>query len=381
MKKIIISVVVLIAIIIIGYVGYVWYQGPLCCDNDTQPNYKDMLKENGVYKNERYGFSFEHPSKYVIEESADSIKLKGLDGFGVKIVPANNYVFDVASDIGKYVFLPEKNIWFDLDTERNICSFKYGYANVNYSPEGKDYKWSHFGMGDACAVNYEKVVVAPDGNLIVLGNLSDCDTTKEKMELREKIINSFQIDNTRDGVCSYQGDSEEFIIRDKAKNILKAIKDKDIKTLSSYVHPLEGTRFSQDGVVWLENDIVLKPTELESAYSNSFIWGHADGSGFPIQKTFSDYLGSYLGADYLNQATSSYNKILRGGSTSQNNLEAKYSGKNFVSFYIPSTSTYISEDGKSVDNPMSWTSVNLVFDRLNGQKWYLIGIVKDNWTI
>ncbi len=174
----------------------------------------------------------------------------------------------------------------------------------------------------------------------------------------------------------------EEMVKNRSEEVLKAINEKDINKFKSLIHPTKGVRFSKDGVVYLETDKKLTTSEIESlVISNKVIlWGYSDGSGFPINKTFIEYFSQYSNPNYLEAPEVSYDNTLRAGANTTNNIKEKYQNNHFISYHYPYTSTYKNDKGEEVVQPMSWTTLNLVFEEYQ-DRYYLVGIVRDNWTI
>src|SRR5690606_23661618 len=99
--------------------------------------------------------------------------------------------------------------------------------------------------------------------------------------------------------------------------------NKDIDKFKTLIHPTEGVRFSKDGVVSLESDKQFTVEQINNLIKNNevILWGYADGSGFPINKTFTEYFSQYSKNNYLKAPRISYDKVLRGGANTISNIE------------------------------------------------------------
>lgn len=164
------------------------------------------------------------------------------------------------------------------------------------------------------------------------------------------------------------------IIVDLTKQILTVIKAGDYATLSSFFHPVAGTRFSPYGFIDTTKDIVLTATEFLQQFKKQtrLNWGNYDGSGAPILLTVEDYFKKFVyDEDFLHAEKTSFNKTAPAGN-SLNNLESVYKDANF-------TESYFSGSGKRPDG-MNWSCLRLVYKKYHG-KIYLAGIVHDQWTI
>jgi len=105
----------------------------------------------------------------------------------------------------------------------------------------------------------------------------------------------------------------------------------------------------------------------------TYTWGtYLDGSGTPIELKFKDYYPLFVySADFANPDQKAFNQSIGQGNTI-NNLTAYYPGAEFVEYHFTGFDPQL--EGKD------WQSLRLVFLIQNG-KYYLIGIVHDQWTI
>ena len=153
-----------------------------------------------------------------------------------------------------------------------------------------------------------------------------------------------------------------------------ALGDRDFEGIATLVHPVDGVRLSPYGFVDLESDKVLSPDELVAAAADPtrYLWGHYDGTGEPISLTFSEYYQRFVfDADYATAEQTGYDTQIGSGNTI-NNIADVYPGAITVEYHF---------SGFDPDmQGMDWRSLRLVFSRYTG-KWYLVGIVHDEWTI
>ena len=174
-----------------------------------------------------------------------------------------------------------------------------------------------------------------------------------------------------------QKDTEQYlksIIDKKAKEVLYAIKSKDMDKLSVEVHPTKGIRFSPYSYVNESSDLVFSSKEIKEIKSNAteYLWGNYDGSGEPIKATFSDYYERFIyDADFINAKEVGYNRSIGKGNTENNSFQF-YKNSIIVEYHFPE----IDPQYKGID----WRSLRLVFEKLN-DAWYIVGIIHDQWTI
>lgn len=166
----------------------------------------------------------------------------------------------------------------------------------------------------------------------------------------------------------------EKITAGRAKEVILAIKDKDMVKLSTFIHPGKGIRFSPYSYVDLENDLVFTASRIRNilADKTEYTWGAYDGSGLPIELTFEEYFKRFIyDQDFANATEIGYNRIIGRGNTINNNFEV-YPGAIIVEYHFPGF------DPKY--EGMDWKSLRLVFEE-KADAWHLVGIIHDEWTI
>ena len=159
------------------------------------------------------------------------------------------------------------------------------------------------------------------------------------------------------------------------KEILNSIKKKDYQSLSNHIHPILGLRFTPYATVNLNNDVVVKPNELVKMMKDSdthLFWGSYDGTGDPIDLITKDYFAQFVyDVDFINAEKITINKSSARGN-SINNIASIYPECDYVE-------NYFSGFDKQYDG-MDWRALRLVFKK-EGERYYLVGIVHDQWTI
>jgi hypothetical protein len=158
-----------------------------------------------------------------------------------------------------------------------------------------------------------------------------------------------------------------------AQGVIEALKAKDMGKLASFIHPAAGVRFSPYVNV-KDTDLVFTPDQLAGAMQDSknYVWGVFDGSGAPIELTFSDYYAKFVySMDFASAAEVSYNHILSIGNMIDNSRDF-YPNSIIVEYFLPGTDPQY--------GGMDWQSLRLVFQTIDNQ-WYLVGIIHSQWTI
>ncbi|CAM3412387.1 hypothetical protein [Marinicrinis lubricantis] len=170
------------------------------------------------------------------------------------------------------------------------------------------------------------------------------------------------------------GATDEQIVTERAMEAVQLLKEQNFNQLSSMVHPEKGVRLSPYAFVYLDQDITLSADQLvsESVSREMRVWGHYDGSGEPIEATFSGYYEQFIfDVDFSQPDETSFNRRIGQGTTANNAFEA-YPEAHIVEFHIRG----IEEEAEGMD----WRSLRLAFEQLDGT-WYLVGIIHDQWTI
>lgn len=156
------------------------------------------------------------------------------------------------------------------------------------------------------------------------------------------------------------------------KTLVWAIRDKNYKTFSEYIHPTKGLRFSMYGFVNIEEDkIFSKDDFIKHLPSNIlFTWGKQDGTGNPFRATVKEYFSKWVYPKDFANAKVTVNQFQAEGN-SLNNLKEIYPESDFVENYIKGT----------VENSeLDWKTLRFVFEELDG-KYYLVGLINDQWTV
>jgi len=166
----------------------------------------------------------------------------------------------------------------------------------------------------------------------------------------------------------------------RATAIIQAIAARDLKTLSQFVHPQEGVRFSPYPYVVTglggegQANLVFGAAELASLAGDPIVyhWGTFDGSGAPIEMTFDAYWQRFVyDADFARPQVIGYGEAVGQGNTINNipqvypqGFTIEYHFRNFDPAY----------------EGLDWQSLRLVIEPYEGE-WVLVGIVHAEWTI
>jgi hypothetical protein len=162
----------------------------------------------------------------------------------------------------------------------------------------------------------------------------------------------------------------EAIIADTARQTILALKERDMQQLARLVHPQQGVVFSPYGFVG-EERLSFKAEQLPGALNDPTIytWGSYDGSGEPIDLSFDAYFKRFVySQDFAQAPQIAYNRIIREG------YHADQFDPNsiMVEYHFPGFDPRF--------EGMDWESLRLVFQQAE-QRWYLVGIIHNQWTI
>jgi hypothetical protein len=171
-----------------------------------------------------------------------------------------------------------------------------------------------------------------------------------------------------------QGLELRSVIQEKADLVLLALKNRDAAELSKYIDPQQGLRFTPYTHIDTANDLVFPLAGIPALFSSTtlYTWGSYDGSGAPINLTFSGYYAKFIyDQNFLAAPQIVFNQVLQRGNM-VNNFTSAYPQGVSIEYYLPGFNAQY--------NGMDWESLKLVFEQ-NGGNWYLVGIIHEQWTI
>lgn len=157
-----------------------------------------------------------------------------------------------------------------------------------------------------------------------------------------------------------------------ADAILDAFANEDSPAIAGLAHP-EGVRFTAYTYVNATTDQELDSAEFAGIYADPTIrnWGEEQGSGFPIDKTFADYVERYVwDQDYRTAPVVEWNQPADEGSMIDNAADV-YPSAEIVKYHF--TGFDPQYEG------MDWRSLRLVLLPVDGS-WKLRGMIHDQWT-
>lgn len=164
------------------------------------------------------------------------------------------------------------------------------------------------------------------------------------------------------------------VIEKTSSDVIDALKNKDAETISEYVHPAKGVRFTPYTTVSTEKDVVINKEDMKSFFVDEkiYVWGIYDGIGDEIKLTPSQYYEKFIYSyDFVNADEIGYNEVLSTGNMIENQFEV-YKNSIVVEYYVPE----IDPQYQGID----WQSLRLVFEEYEGS-WKLVGVIHNQWTI
>jgi hypothetical protein len=198
-------------------------------------------------------------------------------------------------------------------------------------------------------------------------------TTSDSIRSADRKTDSLlKIKNFQDSIQLVK--RKDSILLKTTQNILTLLKNKNYLAFANYIHPVEGIRFSPYGFVDTAHDMKLSKQKFinQVREQDMVIWGKFDGTGDPIQMTLNNYMQRFVyDVDFVKPEKRSVNEII-GSGNSLNNLELVYRNCDFTE------SNFSGFDKKYAG--MDWRSLRLVF-KVRDRKFFLVGIVHDEWTI
>jgi len=168
--------------------------------------------------------------------------------------------------------------------------------------------------------------------------------------------------------------SQETTLLALSKKVLNSLKNKDYATLSTYIHPDLGIRFSPYAYIDTTAGIVMTSAAfMEQVKADTKLnWGVYDGTGEEIKLTTKEYLQRFVyDVDFLNAEKTTVNQSSAQGN-SINNISQIYPAAVY-------TESYFSGFDKKYGG-MDWRALRLVYEKV-GDRYYLVALVHDQWTI
>lgn len=205
--------------------------------------------------------------------------------------------------------------------------------------------------------------------------IGETDTSKDNgIELKEKDEKIAELEQKIKELESNANQASSNNLISTAIGIMELIKAKDMNTLSQYVHPTAGVRFTPYFYVDTQTDQVFTASQVAGLMQDSQVlnWGVYDGSGEPIDLKFSDYYDKFIYDKNFASPEIIGNNVAVGKGNIEDNVTAAYPDGNFIEFHF----SQFDPQYEGID----WESLRLVFEEYNNT-WYLVGVIHGQWTI
>jgi Membrane-bound metallopeptidase len=159
------------------------------------------------------------------------------------------------------------------------------------------------------------------------------------------------------------------------KNVIAILRSGDMEPLARYVHPKRGIRFSPFAYVDLKKDLVFSSTEVAGFLHNhqKYTWGYNEENGLPIRLSLYDFYRTYI----YDRPYADTNEVNYGQTTS-----SEFTTSNCFEIYPEAiiVEYRVSEIKSKENSDTNWRSIRLVFEKAQ-KKWYLTGIIHDQWLL
>lgn len=164
------------------------------------------------------------------------------------------------------------------------------------------------------------------------------------------------------------------LLAGREQKAILALKQRDMNTLASLVHPEKGVRFSPYIFINPDSDLQFSAERLRGFFKDRKprVWGYYEDTATPIKLTNEAYFKIFVyDEDYVFADKINYNREIKGSLTAGNVFEVY--PKAIVVEYLCSKNGNPDEDS-------AWRDLKLVF-QAEGTIWYLVGIIHDQWIV
>jgi len=264
-------------------------------------------------------------------------------------------------------------------------------ADENSTQHGSDSAKEHFDtqpsgpcvIRSADGTGFVKLYAAPDGGEVQLAEIVDGETEIVRLgnpvQADEQLWEKISYDGytawvaAENLICRIAPSRARVLIEPRAREIINLLQSHDFEGLGELVHPTKGVRFSPYSFIEPETDIVFSAEKWRMLTSSADIrqWGYFAGSGEEIELSFADYFDRFvMDRNFAEVKVTRFNETEISGNTFDNSFEV-YPNAIIVEFHNPDSAL---EDGSN-----DWRSLRLAYE-LYDHKWYLVGVIHDEWT-
>ncbi len=263
--------------------------------------------------------------------------------------------------------LQGSNEAFEEDIERGWVNARYlafenrGYVVVDDKPACR---YAIDCEKDRCDVAVDYTMDKHNRNILFL-RLRQIDRKRLRASNR---FDAMPRSEEASGYCNDDILVEAYLMRKKLHRIVAAIDNRRMEELAAFVHPIEGVRLTWNVSFGGKEDKRFRRSDIANAYryrSKQLYWGKAYGSGREIGMSLYAFLSMLTipkrPIDRIKRL-----ETLKGFSCPKNSeclgYEIFWSGK----------------DTKS--SIYDWQGLVVIFEKYRGQ-WYVVGMLRDRWTI
>lgn len=132
-----------------------------------------------------------------------------------------------------------------------------------------------------------------------------------------------------------------------------------------------GLRISIDSYLDDTEDVQLTAQDLISPSTKDVLWGYADGSGDPVERTIIEHLTEIAGSTAITSTEIIALDTQIGSGNTINNIADVYPEARIVEYYFSGTDYY---------GGLDWNSMYFVYDA-SGEQPVLIALVQAAWSI
>ncbi|MCC6389439.1 MAG: hypothetical protein IT167_02465 [Bryobacterales bacterium] len=165
------------------------------------------------------------------------------------------------------------------------------------------------------------------------------------------------------------------ILARETRQVVEALKSRDMNALARFVHPGQGVRFSPYAFLDKHSNVRMTAAGLRQALTETQkrLWGTFDGTGAPIRMTFAEYYRRFLyDHDYAAAPKVFYGSPPAVKGNTHDNSREDYPNAIIVEFHFPGF--------QAEREGMDYASLRLIFSEHRGA-WYLVYLIHDQWTI
>jgi len=162
-------------------------------------------------------------------------------------------------------------------------------------------------------------------------------------------------------------------LRESADSVMRSLKRSDMAALTPWISVQGSILFSPYSYVDTVQARRLTAHDFSDFFGDTtqVQWGQYDGSGLPILLSPGEYYKTFIYNQAYAEADSVFeNKSIQRGN-SLDNLATVFPGNEHVEYFVSGDPKYAG---------LGWGSLTLVF-RKEGNRYFLVGVVNNRWTI